>query len=261
MASRLLKSAALRAAAVLIAPAPAGSAEPSLNDTFDGDALDESWTLFESVTTTATLSVHDGELDYQVSAGGSNGSFWFDAHDGVLLHKTVTGDFDARCRIRVRNTADSGNPPLTSFRIAGLAAHDPDRTTEYNYVHVGLGATNTVNLRAEWKTTDSSDSAFNSIEALSGAGDLEGDLRIVRVDQVFTLYAKLSDTPLDDDEDWTLITTVDRTDNTIPDRNTNGGAADNATPMPDTLQVGLILYSSTGTHNIRMFVDEFQVSQ
>lgn len=224
---------------------------------------------FQSLVSAST-GITGSELNFEVVQGNTAGSFWFDNNEGAFIWTPVTGAFDARTRVRVRNSADTGNPPATAFRICGLAVHDMDRTN-YNYIHIGAGATSIGVNSVEWKTTDSNGgssdtSAFNSVAFPTG-GDLDIDLKIVRRAsdlQVFDLEWRpttgsvgLYQDILEEDGGWRSLVTVDRTDNTTPDRNGNGASADLAISLPNEVGVGLILYSNSSNHNIRGFFEEF----
>lgn len=209
----------------------------SLSDTFGGDELDGKWTLYEG-DGEATIVVASGELGFQIDAGSVGGSFWYEAEQGCLLYQAVTGDFECVATLRIRNAADSGLPPVTQFRLAGIAAHDPDRDPVLNYVHVALGAAAEADLRAEHKSTVNSVSepgggsspGYSSISWPSGAGQI----RLLREGQTFTCSVRA-----DAEDEWTDIEIVDRT----------------AAPMPETLHVGPIVYSADSTHDIRGFYD------
>lgn len=208
----------------------------SLSDTFGGDELDGKWTLYEG-DGDATITVSGGELGFQIDAGSTGGSFWYEAEQGCLLYQEVTGDFECVATLRIRNAADSGLPPVTQFRLAGIAAHDPSRAA-LNYVHVALGAAGEADLRAEHKSTVNSVSepgggsspGYSSISWPSG----EGQIRLLREGQTFTCSVRAL--PADP---WTDIEVVDRT----------------AAPLPATLQVGPIVYAADSTHDIRGFYD------
>lgn len=213
-----------------------GGGDPlaALSDDFTG-TLDD-WTLYQG-DGTATVDIVDGELSFEIDAGGSDGSMWYSPEEGCLLHKTVSGlSWEVVATLRIANAADSGLPPATDFRLAGIAAHDPDRATALNYVHVALGATNEADLRAEHKSTVDSESepgggsspGYSSISWPSG----EGQIRILRDDQTFTLSVRETDA-----DPWTDIEIVDRS----------------AAPLPETLQVGPIVYSANPTHDVRGF--------
>jgi len=211
--------------------------------------------------------------NFQITAGGGGvaNSFWFDAtNDGVFIWVPVTGAFDARCRVRVRNNANTANPPTTSFRIAGLAFHDVINRSALNYLHGGFGSTGAGGLigRVEWKTTDEIDggstdtSAFNSVPFASG--DLDGDLRIVRRAsnlQIFDIYwtPTTASIPLTQVVNWRSLITVNRNDNATPPRSTNGATANIAVPLPISGGIGFTVYSNVAAHDIRMFVEEFSL--
>jgi hypothetical protein len=213
-----------------------------IDDFESGDPLLENrgWTWYDEASV-ATQDMNGGELHLVSTTGGAAGAWWYNTEDGNLLFKTVTGDFDARVRLRVRNAAGTGSPSSAAleWRFAGIAVHDPDRSTDFNYVHAMLGADPNGTDRIEWKATDGSVSTWDSI---AGAAPLDYDLRIVRVGQVFTLSYRAFDAdlapedegyvPLSDDDDWTTYQVIDRDDNTIPPRAT-------AVNMPNTVQVGL----------------------
>lgn len=218
-----------------------GNRLAGLSDGFDGTALRSQWTV-EDPNTNLTMTVSGGELGLEIDAGGPGQAFWYNANRGPLIYVPITGNFRAAMQIRVRNAADSGLPPVTQFRLAGLAAHDPDRTT-LDYVHVALGATNEATLRAEHKSTvsDVSDPAggtspgFSSIAWASG----EGWLFMDRTGQVFTL--EVAATRLGA---RSLVRTVDRA----------------AAPMPATLYVGPMIYSNQASPDVRAFVGGIEFS-
>lgn len=218
-------------------------------DSGDNNLLARGWRMYQSALV-ATQDIADGELDYEVTAGAAAGSFWFNADDGNLVFKLITGDADVRIRVRVRNTADSGSPPADNFRLFVLAAHDPDRATNLNYCHVGAGSTADTGSRVEWKTTDDSVSTYDDNGA-DIAAPLDVDLRLVRVGQVFTPYWRLSSASgnLRDNVGWNALQTMDREDNTTP-------ARASAVALPDTLQWGFSCYSNDATHNVRGHVVE-----
>lgn len=205
----------------------------ALTDGFGGTSLDPKWTLFEG-SGDATTEVTAGVLRLSIAAGGLAGSFWYDANLGVLLFQLVDGDFDVTANIRIYDAARSGLPPTTQFRLAGLAAHDPDRGGGVlNYVHVALGSAAEATLRCEWKTTVNSESdsgviatgQYGSIAWPTGTGQI----RLTRIGQVFTAYVRATSS-----DAWTLVQEMDRA----------------AAPMPDVLQVGLMIYSNLEAHDI-----------
>lgn len=202
-----------------------------LSDDFLGAAISSAWVNYEG-DGTSSIAVSGGELNLTCNQGGAADSFWFNGEQGILLHKVVTGNFDVVADVRVRNLADSGLPTVGdgNFRIAGLAAHDPNRATNLNYVHVGLGCTASAAITCEWKTTVNNVSTFGSVAAPSGTGQL----RLVRQGQVFTAYYRALTT-----DPWTTVQVMDRT----------------ANPLPSALQVGLMVYASVAGHDERIFVN------
>jgi len=208
-----------------------------MGDYFGGSALQSKWTAYQG-DGTATIAVSGSELNLTCNAGGSGDSFWFDAEQGILVYQLVVGDFDAIATIRVRNSADDGLPTVNdgNYRIAGLAAHDPDRSTVLNYVHIGLGCTASAAITCETKNTVDSVSDFDAAAAATGAGQV----RILREGQTFSMYYRASASA-----SWTLENTYDRT----------------GFEMPDTLQLGFVVYASIAGHDIRIFVDDFTVTR
>ena len=246
------------------ASGPAPDPLAALSDDMSSGAslADNGWTLEDtSPTSTPTSTISGGVADLQIATGGTTGSLWFDIYDGALWHKEVDGACDMRARVRVTDSAGTGLPPFAQFRVGGIAAHDPDRST-YEYIHTGVGSLANGQHNIEWKSTDNSDSAFAGAATVLTGGQLLYDLRMVRRAsdlQVFDLHYRAGTAEaLESDTGWTLRQTIDRSDDTAPDRAANGGTS--AVPLPSTLRWGLILYASAVVHNIRMFVSEVQFS-
>jgi hypothetical protein len=221
-----------------VLPLPSGCdpLEPlqRLDDGFYGTALLSTWLPF-SGGGTESASVANGELDYTVDAGGVGFAFWFNANQGTLRHKVITGNFDVVARVRVRNLANSGLPTVGdgNFRLFGIAAHDPARGVSLNYMHVALGCTASAGITCEWKDTATSVSTFAAITDANIATGI-GEIRLRRVGQIFDFFYRLDYT-----NPWTLVQTRDRS----------------ATPFPDALQVGFMCYASVAGHDERGFVD------
>lgn len=231
----------------------------ALNDDFDdGDTLVENrgWTWYDE-TSVATQTISGGDLHLVSLDGGAAGAWWYNTENGNLLFKNVTGDFDVRVRVRVRDAAGTGSPSSAAleWRFAGIAVHDPDRTTQFNYLHAMLGADPNGQNRIEWKTTDDSVSVWDSV---AGSAPLDYDLRIVRVGQVFTLYNRRVDfgRDLHEDNGFVLYQTIDRDDNTVP-------ARASAVNLPNTVQIGLTggYAGPTNTLDIQAWFEEIQITQ
>lgn len=239
----------------VVGPAANAPTDPLsfLDDDFGVSILDPKWLTYEG-NNTLISSVSGGELDLTCDEGwgGSGdpttggvvmtgtGSLWFGWSTGVLLYQAVTGDFDARAVVRVRNTADDGLPTTGDgvYRVAGLACHDPDRASTLNYFHVGLGCVASAAIECEWKDTRDSVSTFaahSDADTASGTGEI----RLLRQGDVYTaFYRAASSAP------WVTVQARDRS----------------SAPLPDTLHVGLMAYASTSAHDIRIFVDSFHVT-
>lgn len=234
----------------------------ALDDDFSTDT--GKWSSILAGGTTMTPVVSGGELDLTISAGGTGGSFAFDGNDYCYRYQTITGtSWVVMARVRARNTANTGIPPATLFRLFALHVADPANVLPvYNFIHVAIGTVNGVQSRVEWKTNDhdgggSNDvSAFNSIASPSGNCDV--DLRIVRSGQSFVLGARASTGDMLTATDWTTVATIDRTSNATPPRAANGAVANLAVPLPTTLRVGFVPYASTNPHDVRGFVTEFR---
>lgn len=233
-------------AALIAASAPSGAVagDPlaALSDDFDGDTLDPKWTLYQG-DGVATLTVADGELGFEIDEGSAGGSFWYANEQGCLLWQAVTGDFECVATLRIRNAADTDAPPVADYRLVGIAAHDPDRSTDLDYVHVALGAMHEADLRAEHKSTEASvtepgggtSPGYSSISWPSG----EGQIRLRRVGQVFTCSVRALE-----GDPWTEVRVVDRA----------------AAPLPDTVHVGPMVYSANATPDIRGFYAAIEFS-
>lgn len=201
-------------------------------DWFPGSSLDPKWSIYQG-TTSVDVTVDDGEATVEIPAGGVGGQLWYQDSRGPLIYQLIAGNCEMVATMRVQNASGSGTPPLSMFRLAGIAAHDPSRTL-LNYVHAALGSTNQATLRCEHKSTVDSVSepaggispGYTSIAWPSG----EGQIRILRVGQLFTISVRAAR-----GDAWTDVAAVDRT----------------PAPLPTTLQWGMMVYSSESTHDVR----------
>lgn len=210
----------------------------ALDDEFQGVTLDADWLSYEPGTSEVQTAVADSELDFTCNLGGVGNSFWYMLNQGIVLYKAVTGDFDMIAGVRLRNSADSGLPTVGdgNYRIAGICAHDPDRSTQLNYVHVGMGCIATADIQVEIKNTIDGNSFFDPVTP-TGADTGIGELRIRRIANVFTLFYRP-----DTESAWAQVGEYDRT----------------AVPMPTTLHLGFMAYSNDGVlpnADVRLFVD------
>lgn len=196
-----------------------------LDDTFDGVALDPSWTVLNPAV--ATLTVSGGELHLQIDTQSN----WFNGIESVLVHKDVTGDFDVRTVVHAAKTSNSSVAPDPEYRLGGLLARDPASTpASSNFVHVALGSGPlAIPFAAEDKTTDDSVSAyfFHPIAAT------EGELRLTRAGADFSMYYR----PIGDLV-WQLLGTHTRAD------------------LPATLQVGMMAYDFNASPDLTVSFEE-----
>jgi hypothetical protein len=199
-----------------------------MGDTFDGGALDPSWSVLNPAL--VTIDVSGGSLNLEATMSGA-GTTWFDDSEGPLVYKDVTGDFDVRTVIATEDPGNPGNPPPTQYRLAGLLARDPASAPgALDWVHVALGSGATAQgVCYEYKSTDASVSTWMTIPTASP----EGELRLVRTGAVFDLYWRP-----DAISAWTLIQSFNRPD------------------LPAALQVGMMIYATEAPPSIRARFDE-----
>lgn len=149
-----------------------------MSDTFDGASLDPCWSVIHPEA--VAVAVHDGALFLTLTQQ----ALWFNASQGVLVHKTVTGDFKATSRVRARKTSDPNAAPNGFVHLGGLMARDPSGPPE-NYVFIVVGNDEN-DISVETKTTVDGGSAYEGPSW--GASDVE--LRICRVGSVFHLLKR-----------------------------------------------------------------------
>jgi len=154
---------------------------------------------------------------------------WFNADKGVLFSRDVTGDFRARATVRTEKASDPAAPPGQdgSVQLAGLMART--EVPAENYVFIVSGSIgNSTGL--ETKTTESSHSIYIQ-RGLPTGGDAE--LQLCRIGTTFYLWWR----PVDSNDDWTHMSTLDRKD------------------MPETLQVGVNIYTDGVPDIVARFED------
>jgi hypothetical protein len=197
-------------------------------DTFDGVALDPSWSVLNPGL--VTIDVSGGSLNIEPTMSGA-GTTWFDDSEGPLIYKTVTGDFDVRTVLATDDPGSPGDPPPTQYRLAGLLARDPASVPgSLDWVHVALGSGATAQgVCYEYKSTDASVSTWMTIPTASPAGEL----RLVRTGTLFDLYWRA-----DAVSAWTLMQSFDRPD------------------LPAALHVGMMIYATEAPPSIRASFDE-----
>lgn len=197
-------------------------------DTFDGVALDPSWSVLHPEL--VSIDVSGGTLNLVPTMSGA-GTTWFDDSEGPLVYKSVTGDFDVRTVLTTEDAGMPGTPPPTQYRLAGLLARDPASAPgALDWVHVALGSGATAQgVCYEYKSTDDSLSTWMTIPTASASGEL----RLVRTGTLFDLSWRP-----DAFAAWTLIQSFDRPD------------------LPATLDVGMMIYATEAPPSIRARFDE-----
>jgi len=197
----------------------------SLDDAFEGGALDPAWTVFNPGV--ATLTVSGGQLNLQIDTQSN----WFNSIESILVYKSVTGDFDVQTILHAAKTSNSAVAPDPEYRLGGILARDPASTPAMsNFVHVALGAGPlAIPFAAEDKTTDDSSSTY----FFHPIADTEGELRLTRSGDDFTMYYR----PVGDPT-WQLLGSTTRAD------------------LPATLQVGLMAYDFNASPDITVSFDE-----
>lgn len=201
---------------------------PFFDDTFDGVALDPSWSVLHPGL--VTIDVSGGALHLTPTATGAP-DVWFNDGEGPLVYKEITGDFDVTTVISTRDPAIPANPPPPQYRLAGILARDPASTpANSNTVHVALGAgSNLDGTSYEYKSTD--DSVSNWFATPTASPD--GELRLRRSGATVEMYWRA-----DSMSAWLLIQSFNRPD------------------LPATLQVGPMIYSVSAPASIVAHFDE-----
>jgi hypothetical protein len=200
------------------------SALPASDD-FDGRSLDRSWSILQPDL--AQTTVRAGALSLTLTGP----ALWFNDSQGVLVFKSVTGNFKATATVHARSASSPDQAPAATIRLGGLMARDPasDRTHMQNYVHIVVGNGPSGVLAVEHKTTVNSTSTYEAPEWPSS----DAQLRVCRVGSTFHLYKRPVGSKM-----WQLAASYDRPD------------------MPATLQVGADIYSPHAPPDLRVSWDE-----
>lgn len=228
-----------------------------LSDFFAQGSADMSlrgWTRVDDTTTPAgdgriqspTTSVTVGTgLLLQVDAGGGTGSLHLNNNRGVQWHRSpggiVVSDavFAVECLVTARNALDSGDPPGTNYRLAGLLAHDVHSDANVDHVAICYGTGNGGFPRAYWNHTvnGSSGALGNTTPGFNVTSTLTGASRYLRM---------LRDR--DDSDRWVLQHKANLGDSWTTFRDVQRGAV--STAMPNTVYVGPVVFSDQLVHDI-----------
>jgi hypothetical protein len=182
-------------------------------DEFEGTVLDPSWTVFRSDL--ADLAIADGAL----SITPKPKDLWYQASQGVLVYKLVTGDFKVTATVHARKASDRATAPAEFADVGGLMARNPSGDSE-NYVLGVVGYAEMNELAIEHKSTTDSQSEYG--ETAFGS---DAELRLCRTGGSFTIYYREPGA-----SGWpTSVAPIERAD------------------LPQTLQVGMIAYTGASS--------------
>lgn len=131
--SQALLLASFLTTAAAAQPQPPRNDIGSMNDEFDGSALDSKWTRFD-----ARYGWPDKlkAIDVGATTGGAlhlqpyHGA-WVRDLNAPFLFQTVEGDFDVRARVRVRGA--SSDTPGGTWSLGGLMGRVPNRLDAANW--------------------------------------------------------------------------------------------------------------------------------
>lgn len=212
-------------------PAPTATATGScagFGDSFEGTSLPAGWTVLSPGG--MNVAVAGGALQLTPTSGGAP-NLWYNADEGALVYKPLTGNFTVTTTVHARATNNSANPPPAPYRLGGLLALDPASSVgQRNWVHVAVGAGDAgTPVAVEDKTTVSGSSNFLFYSMPSA----NAELRITRSGSVFSLYYRQVGAM-----SWTLARQHTHAE------------------MPATVWVGLMAYSASAPPNLQVTFDE-----
>ena len=166
-------------------------------------------------------------------------SGWYADYQAPFIYKELHGNFDVRCRVRVRGK--SAAIPQADWSLAGLMIRQSKRTTsenwqprQENWLFLTTGVAEPLNVPVfETKTTNNSMSNLKLRPADSGWVEL----RIIRSEATFLLLYRY------DNKDWTLLERFYRP------------------LLPPVVQVGLNAYSGWNSINPDLKKDPSQFNK
>ena len=164
-------------------------------------------------------------------------TLWWNNIRGPMAYRYVTGDATISATVRTRSLANPDLPPAMEWQFGGLILRDPRgdallSTENYVFNVVGFRGKR---LQVETKDTRKGLSHVDAWNWPSG----DAQLRIERQGSKFIMHARQ-----DDSQPWRHLTAYERPD------------------LPDTLQLGLILYAYSegrGRHDIQVAFDDLIV--
>lgn len=174
------------------------------DDQFAQGLINPLWVPFRPELITVN-SISNGVWHVGANVGSAAGSFWFNALTGWLFGPQISGDCLMQVRLQVRNLAGNAAPPLSDYRLGGIAVHDPTKPPQ-NYCHETIGCLvpeDGASYRQEFKNNQ--DSISNYFTNPWPEIDDEIDMAMQFVGQICTYAMKLAT-----DSDYTVGRIVDR---------------------------------------------------
>jgi hypothetical protein len=193
----------------------------ALSDTFDGNSLDPSWMVLHPEA--VAISLGGSALTLRLTRN----ALWFNASQGVLVYKMVSGDFKLTSTVHARKASDPTKPPDPPVHLGGVMARGAAGGSE-NYVFIVAGH-DPNGIAIETKNTTNSASQYSGVAWPSG----DAQLRLCRVGASFQLLKRPAGGGA-----WMLAATFNRPD------------------LPGTLQAGLNIYTSANTPDLQVSYDE-----
>lgn len=193
----------------------------ALSDDFQGATLN-GWTVLRPEL--VAITVAQGNLAVRATAQ----SLWFNASQGPLVHKSVTGDFKVTSRVRARRSSNDTLPPAANIHLGGIMVRNPAGPQE-NHLFVVTGRDDQGELSVETKTTTNGASVYTNPVWPSG----DAEVRICRLASTFRLYKREITGGA-----WTPAATFERAD------------------MPAAVQVGAAIYANTQAPDLVVSFDE-----
>jgi hypothetical protein len=193
------------------------------SDTFDGTALNSSWTVFRPDL--ADITVADGSL----SIVPHSGALWYQASQADLVYKLVTGNFKATTTVHARKASNRMQTPMQFADVGGIMARNPSGSSE-NYILGVVGYAEMNQLAVEHKSTTNSKSVYGEV-----AFTPDAEFRMCRQGSTFTIYYRhIGDTT------WgPAFAPFERPD------------------LPATVQVGAIAYTGASAPDFVAIFDNF----
>jgi hypothetical protein len=193
-----------------------------MSDDFSGTSLSAAWSVFRPELVTITVS--GGAMNVLAKTQ----SLWFNASQGPLVYKTVTGDFVVTGRVRARRASAPAMPPNQTIHLGGLMARNPAGPPEnYAFVVVGVDVND---LSVETKTTVNGASTYTGPSWPSG----DAELRLCRVGADLRMMKR----DVSGGVAWTEAATFNRPD------------------LPAALQVGGVIYANQAAPDLTVAFEE-----